>query len=133
MPPRLQLTSVTVGTSRPRELLALLRPAARLARHRAGGPERGRARGGGVGADREPEGGAGLRSVSSGSAVTSGPVWPSEPGRQNASQHLDIKVGDLPAAVAWALECGAAEAGFQPQHDVRVMLRPRRASFCLYL
>ncbi|MGW0809908.1 VOC family protein [Nonomuraea sp. NPDC002799] len=56
-----------------------------------------------------------------------------EPGEQNASQHLDLNVGDLPAAVAWALACGSVQAGFQPQDDVRVMLDTDGHPFCLSL
>src|SRR5699024_9518086 len=50
------------------------------------------------------------------------PTWPAKPGTQNATQHLDIAVADLPAAVDWALSCGARLAEYQPQPDVRVMI-----------
>lgn len=60
------------------------------------------------------------------------PVWPAEPGQQNASEHLDIHVDDLPAAVAWAIECGAEEMAFQPQETVRVMRDPDGHPFCLF-
>jgi hypothetical protein len=49
------------------------------------------------------------------------------------SMHLDIEVDDLDAAVAYAVECGAELASFQPQDDVRVMLDPAGHPFCLYL
>jgi catechol 2,3-dioxygenase-like lactoylglutathione lyase family enzyme len=61
------------------------------------------------------------------------PVWPSEAGRQHITVHLDITVGDLEAAVAWATEAGAVVAGYQPQDDVRVMLDPAGHPFCLAL
>ena len=61
------------------------------------------------------------------------PVWPSEPGRQHITQHLDIAVTDLDAAVAHALSAGARLAGYQPQDDVRVMLDPAEQPFCLFL
>ena len=61
------------------------------------------------------------------------PVWPSEPGRQGMMLHLDLEVDDLDAAVAHALSCGAEEATFQPQAEVRVMLDPAGHPFCLYL
>ncbi|HEX4815472.1 MAG TPA: VOC family protein [Nonomuraea sp.] len=61
------------------------------------------------------------------------PVWPSVPGRQAASQHLDIQVDDLAAAVEWAAACGAVVAAFQPQDDVRVLVDPDGHPFCLYL
>ena len=60
------------------------------------------------------------------------PVWPSEEGEQIPSQHLDIGVDDLDAAVAWAVECGATEAGHQPNPTSwRVMLDPDGHPFCL--
>ena len=61
------------------------------------------------------------------------PVWPAEAGRQNATQHLDIAVGDLDGTVRWALDAGATVAGFQPQDDVRVLLDPAGNPFCLFL
>ncbi|WP_206062009.1 VOC family protein [Nonomuraea basaltis] len=61
------------------------------------------------------------------------PVWPSVSGRQTATQHLDIKVDDLPAAVDWAVACGAVLAEVQPQDDVRVLLDPDGHPFCLFL
>ena len=60
------------------------------------------------------------------------PVWPSEPGRQHITVHLDIPVGDLDAAVAHAREAGAELADFQPQQDVRVMIDPAGHPFCLF-
>jgi catechol 2,3-dioxygenase-like lactoylglutathione lyase family enzyme len=61
------------------------------------------------------------------------PVWPPEPGRPQKSMHLDIEVDHLDQAVAYALECGAELAGYQPQRTVRVMLDPAGHPFCLYL
>jgi catechol 2,3-dioxygenase-like lactoylglutathione lyase family enzyme len=60
------------------------------------------------------------------------PVWPSVVGEQQMMMHLDIATDDLDAAVAHALECGAREAAFQPQSDVRVMLDPDGHPFCLF-
>lgn len=59
------------------------------------------------------------------------PAWPSKPGEQTATMHLDIGVDDLDAAVAWALEVGATQADDQPQQHVRVMLDPHGHPFCL--
>ncbi|WP_026257136.1 VOC family protein [Actinopolymorpha alba] len=59
------------------------------------------------------------------------PVWPSMPGGQNATMHLDIGVDDLDEAVAWALQAGASLAEHQPQEHVRVMLDPAGNPFCL--
>ncbi len=60
------------------------------------------------------------------------PVWPAEPGRPVATQHLDLWVDDLDASAAWARECGATPAEQQPQDDVRVMLDPDGHPFCLF-
>jgi catechol 2,3-dioxygenase-like lactoylglutathione lyase family enzyme len=60
------------------------------------------------------------------------PVWPAQSGRQIATQHLDIWVADLEAAVAWAVECGARIADAQPQDHVRVMVDPAGHPFCLF-
>ncbi|HEY2079235.1 MAG TPA: VOC family protein [Streptosporangiaceae bacterium] len=60
------------------------------------------------------------------------PVWPAADAGQNATQHLDIAVGDLDETVRWALEAGAIQADFQPQQDVRVMLDPAGHPFCLF-
>lgn len=60
------------------------------------------------------------------------PVWPSTPGAQQMTMHLDFEVVDLAAAVAHALELGAEEAQFQPQDNVRVLLDPAGHPFCLY-
>jgi catechol 2,3-dioxygenase-like lactoylglutathione lyase family enzyme len=59
------------------------------------------------------------------------PVWPSVDGEQTASQHLDIGVADLDAAVSWAVEQGAVLADHQPQDGVRVLLDPDGHPFCL--
>ncbi|MGW6928681.1 VOC family protein [Lentzea sp. NPDC054927] len=61
------------------------------------------------------------------------PVWPSVAGEQTASQHLDIEVDDLAEAVAHAVACGAVLAPMQPQDDVRVLFDPDGHPFCLFL
>jgi hypothetical protein len=61
------------------------------------------------------------------------PVWPSEAGQQQIMEHIDVFVDDLEAAVAWAVDAGAALAEYQPQKDVRVMLDPAGHPFCLFL
>ena len=60
------------------------------------------------------------------------PVWPNADGQQQMMLHLDFEVSDLEAAVAHAVELGAEQAEFQPQHNVRVMLDPAGHPFCLY-
>jgi catechol 2,3-dioxygenase-like lactoylglutathione lyase family enzyme len=61
------------------------------------------------------------------------PAWPAGPGDPQMQAHLDFQVDDLDQAVAFAVECGAELAGFQPQERVRVMLDPAGHPFCLYL
>ncbi len=61
------------------------------------------------------------------------PVWPAEPGRAHATQHLDIHVDDLDIAMAHAVEQGARVAEFQPQEDVVVLFDPAGHPFCLFL
>ena len=60
------------------------------------------------------------------------PVWPAKAGEQQMMMHLDIHVEDLEAACAWAKECGAVLADFQPQETVRVHLDPDGHPFCLW-
>ena len=60
------------------------------------------------------------------------PLWPATPGAQHSTQHLDLHVDDLPAAIAWAVQCGALEAPVQPQDDIRVMVAPAGHPFCLF-
>lgn len=60
------------------------------------------------------------------------PVWPSTAGSQLMMVHLDIGTDDMESAVAWAIECGARRAAFQPQSDVTVMLDPAGHPFCLF-
>jgi catechol 2,3-dioxygenase-like lactoylglutathione lyase family enzyme len=61
------------------------------------------------------------------------PVWPAQAGQQTATQHLDIRVEDLAAAVAWVESRGARLADVQPQERVRVMIDPDGHPFCLFL
>jgi catechol 2,3-dioxygenase-like lactoylglutathione lyase family enzyme len=131
--PTLQLTSVTIGTSMPHELARFY---ARLLGWSVTALEEPR--------PEEPAaaGWAQVRPPEDAGAPTLNfeyerwfrrPVWPAEPGGQMATEHLDIHVDDLAAAVAWAITCGAVVAEVQPQADVRVMRDPDGHPFCLYL
>lgn len=60
------------------------------------------------------------------------PVWPAKAGEPQMMMHLDIHVVDLGVACAWARECGAVLADFQPQDHVRVHLDPDGHPFCLW-
>jgi hypothetical protein len=62
------------------------------------------------------------------------PVWPTVPGEQTPTIHLDVTVDDLDAAVAWAIECGATLPDFQSRPgEHRTMLDPEGHPFCLCL
>ncbi len=79
---------------------------------------------------RDPAGGVGL----SFQAIDDyrAPTWPEEPGAQDKMLHLDIRVDDLAASVAFAIECGARLAAYQGREDLRVMLDPAGHPFCLF-
>jgi catechol 2,3-dioxygenase-like lactoylglutathione lyase family enzyme len=61
------------------------------------------------------------------------PTWPSTEDGQNPTQHVDIEVDDLDAAVDRAVSLGATLAEFQPQDDVRVMFDLDGHPFCLFV
>ena len=131
-PPRMDVTSVTIGAPAPRELAAFYArmlgwPIAVEEPARPGyPPEDGWAQ------MRPPAGQIGPRLNFEYEAEYTRPVWPSEPGQQHTTIHLDIAVEDLSAAVTWAIEAGAALAEYQPQEHVRVMIDPAGHPFCLY-
>jgi catechol 2,3-dioxygenase-like lactoylglutathione lyase family enzyme len=79
---------------------------------------------------RDPAGGAGLSFQEREDYRP--PVYPEQPDGQDKMIHLDIKVEDLEAAVAYAIECGARLAEFQGREDLRVMLDPAGHPFCLF-
>jgi catechol 2,3-dioxygenase-like lactoylglutathione lyase family enzyme len=131
-PPTLRVTSVTIGTSQPRELARFYAGLLGWPVTAVEGPRPG---------EPEPAGWAQIKPPASESGPTLNfewerqfrrPVWPAVEGQQTASQHLDIRVEDLPAAVAWAESGGAHQADFQPQDRVRVMLDPDGHPFCLF-
>ncbi|HEX2320722.1 MAG TPA: VOC family protein [Streptosporangiaceae bacterium] len=131
-PPRMDVTSVTIGAPNPRELAAFYSrmldwPIAVEEPARPGfPPEDGWAQ------LRPPEGKIGPRLNIEYEAQYTPPVWPSEVGKQHITVHLDIAVRDLESAVAWAIDAGAVLAAFQPQEDVRVLLDPAGHPFCLF-
>jgi hypothetical protein len=132
-PPRMDVTSLTIGAPAPRELAAFYArmldwPVVEEEAARPGyPPEDGWAQ------MRPPAGKVGPRLNFEYEAEFTRPVWPSEAGKQHTTVHLDIAVTDLDAAVAWAVEAGAELAEFQPQEDVRVMIDPAGHPFCLFL
>jgi catechol 2,3-dioxygenase-like lactoylglutathione lyase family enzyme len=129
-PPSLTVTSVTIGAPDPRALAAFY---ARLLSTEVAVTEPARP-------GKPPEDGwAQLRPAGAPSlnfeyeTVYEQPVWPSRAGEQQIMEHLDIKVDDLDAATAWAIDCGAKLADFQPQESVRVLYDPAGHPFCLYV
>lgn len=130
--PRIEATSLSLSTSRPRELAAFYAALLGVDVAASEGPREG-----------EPAdaGWAQLRPAAGRLAMTVNlewdpdfvpPVWPSAPGEQQPQAHLDLWVDDLDAAEAWARECGALRHTHQPQEDVRVMLDPDGHPFCLF-
>lgn len=132
-PPRMDVTSLTIGAPAPRELAGFYArmlgwPVEAEEPARPGyPPEDGWAQ------VRPPAGKIGPNLNFEYEAEYRRPTWPSEAGKQHITIHLDIAVTELDAAVAWAVEAGAALAEFQPQDDVRVMIDPAGHPFCLFL
>jgi catechol 2,3-dioxygenase-like lactoylglutathione lyase family enzyme len=131
--PRMAVTSVTIGAPDPRELAAFYArmlgwPVTASEPARPGSPPED-----GWAQLKSPAGATGPALNFEYEAQYTRPVWPSEPGRQHITQHLDIAVADLDGAVAWAVEAGAIMADFQPQDGVRVMFDPAGQPFCLFL
>jgi catechol 2,3-dioxygenase-like lactoylglutathione lyase family enzyme len=64
------------------------------------------------------------------------PVWPEKLPAQTKMMHMEVKVDDVVAAVARAIEIGAREAPNQPADRdparLRVMLDPAGHPFCLW-
>jgi catechol 2,3-dioxygenase-like lactoylglutathione lyase family enzyme len=130
--PAMAVTSVTIGAPAPRDLAAFYAqllgwPVTASEPARPGmPPEDGWAQ------VRPPAGENGPTLNFEYEAKFSRPVWPAADGTQNATQHLDIAVGDLDGTVRWALAAGATLADVQPQEVVRVMLDPAGHPFCLF-
>jgi catechol 2,3-dioxygenase-like lactoylglutathione lyase family enzyme len=130
--PAMAVTSVTIGAPAPRELAAFYArllgwPITATEPARPGmPPEDGWAQ------RRPPAGEEGPTVNFEYEAKFTRPTWPAADGAQNATQHLDIAVGNLDETVRWALAAGAILADVQPQKDVRVMLDPAGHPFCLF-
>lgn len=131
--PNLRVTSVTIGSSQPRELARFYSellgfPVTADEPPRPGRPERA-----GWAQIRPPAHGTGPTLNFEYERCFRRPVWPAEEGQQTATEHLDILVDDLASAVEWAESCGARLADFQPQKSVRVMIDPDGHPFCLFV
>jgi hypothetical protein len=123
-PPTLSLTSITIGTSMPHDLATFYATLLRWEITADEPPGEDEPANAGWAQVKPPAGVTGPTLNFEFERQFQAPVWPAEPGGQNATQHLDIHVDDLETAVAWAESCGATQMAFQPQDDVRVMRDP---------
>lgn len=131
--PSLRVTSVTIAAPDPRELAAFYSALLGWPVTTTEPPRPGMPPSDGWAQMRPPDGAVGPTLNFEYEAGYVAPVWPSVEGEQQLQTHLDIAVDDLPAAVAWAQQAGAALAQYQPQDAVRVMLDPAGHPFCLFL
>jgi catechol 2,3-dioxygenase-like lactoylglutathione lyase family enzyme len=130
--PSMMVAAITIGAPDPRALAAFYArllgwPVANSELARPGWPPED-----GWAQLRPPEGATGPTLNFEYEAHFVRPVWPTEPGRQHITQHLDIWVEDPAVSVAWALSCGAELATVQPQSDVHVLIDPAGHPFCLF-
>jgi catechol 2,3-dioxygenase-like lactoylglutathione lyase family enzyme len=128
--PRLQLTSITIGTDDPHGLAEFYRE---LLGWQVTGDDPPDGDDPGWAQLKPPEGGTGPTLNFEGEREFARPVWPATQGGQNATQHLDIRGQDLVAATEWATSVGAVLADSQPQDDVRVLIDPSGHPFCLFV
>ena len=128
------VSSVTVGSPNPRELAVFYQRLLSWEVSAVEGPGPGEPAEAGWAQLRAPAGLPGLTTINiEHERQFARPAWPSEPGRQHITAHLDLPVADLDAAQARALEAGAVLAPVQPQDGVRVMLDPDGHPFCLFV
>jgi catechol 2,3-dioxygenase-like lactoylglutathione lyase family enzyme len=130
--PQMSVTSVTIGAPDPRKLAAFYARLLGWPVVHEDPPPPGAPPEDGWAQLRPPPGGTGPTLNFEYEAQFVRPTWPSVAGHQNSTEHLDILVADLTAAVAWAGEAGAVLADFQPQEHVRVMFDPAGHPFCLF-
>ena len=131
--PKLRVTSVTIGSSQPRELAGFYAGLLGWRVTASDPPPPGMPEQAGWAQIKPPTHETGPTLNFEYERCFQRPVWPAEEGKQTASQHLDIRVDDLDAAVNWAKFHGARLADFQPQDRVRVMIDPDGHPFCLFL
>ncbi|MBO0871062.1 MAG: VOC family protein [Micromonosporaceae bacterium] len=129
----MEVTSLTIGAPDPRRLAAFYAGMLGWPLVHEDPPRPGMPPEDGWAQIRPPAGRIGPRLSFEYEAQWRPPVWPSQAGRQHITQHLDIEVTDLDAAVAHAVASGARLADRQPQQDVRVMLDPAGHPFCLFI
>ena len=130
--PMMAVTSVTIGAPDPRELATFYARMLGWPVTASEGPRPGFPPEDGWAQVKPPAGTAGPTLNFEYEAQYTRPVWPSEPGKQHITEHLDVAVAELDGAVAWAVEVGATLADMQPQQSVRVMFDPAGQPFCLF-
>lgn len=131
-PQRMKVGALTISTTRPRILGRFYSRLLNWPYIREEEPEAGDPPDAGFAITCPPEPGVGPALNFEYDAHYRRPAWPSVAGEQTITQHLDIGVDDLDAAVSWAVECGATQADFQPEPThFRVMLDPEGHPFCL--
>ncbi|HLL61822.1 MAG TPA: VOC family protein [Propionibacteriaceae bacterium] len=131
-PPGLRATSITIATSRPHDLAHFYARLLDLPVTADDPPVPGDPVRGGW-AQVRPSGGSGMTLNFEYERYYTRPTWPSTEDGQNPTQHLDIEVDDLQAAVDRAVSLGATLADFQPQDDVRVLFDLDGHPFCLFV
>ncbi|MFK5635074.1 MULTISPECIES: VOC family protein [unclassified Ornithinimicrobium] len=130
--PRIEATSVSISTGRPRELARFYAALLGVAVGDEEGPREGEPEGAGWAQLQPTPGRLRMTLNLEWDPLYEPPVWPSEPGAQQPQAHLDLWVDDLDAAEAWAVACGARRHPHQPQPTVRVLLDPHGHPFCLF-
>lgn len=133
MGPRIEATSVSISTDRPRELARFYARLLGVEVADEEGPREGEPAGAGWAQLRPVEGRLRMTLNLEWDPLYEAPTWPSAPGAQQPQAHLDLWVDDLDEAEAWAVELGARRHGVQPQDGVRVMLDPHGHPFCLFV
>ncbi len=130
--PRLTLNSITITAPDPRALAEFYGALLGRPVNRSEGPLPGEPANAGFAQVRAPQGDGPTLNFEY-ERHWQRPVWPAQPGRTHATQHLDIEVEDLEAAVEHAVRQGATLAEEQPQATVRVLFDPAGHPFCLFL
>ena len=130
--PMMAVTSVTIGAPDPRELATFYARMLGWPVTASEGPRPGFPPEDGWAQVKPPAGTTGPTLNFEYEAQYTRPVWPSEPGKQHITEHLDVAVAELDGAVAWAVEVGATLADTQPQQGVRVMFDLAGQPFCLF-
>lgn len=130
--PRMRVSAVTIGAPNPRALAAFYARLLGWTVAQEEGPKPGEPPEGGWAQLVPPSHDVGPTLNFEYERVFARPVWPSVAGEQHITEHLDIGVEHLDAAVAWASAAGATLAEYQPQEHVRVMFDPAGHPFCLF-